>query len=726
MEPSFCSPHQNSCRTANKYFGNPRQPLTVSKCEATPRDICWFESKGSPEKTELFCSSRVCGSNTTIFVSKRDPKYGDVKQWTAVNPFKTAKVLEFTQKALQERETFCFIKCGSILQVLVFPPHLYLKKTNKSTNKINVNIVVMDSISRAHFYRMLRKSVNALRDLLYNESLGATVLDFELLQSISTHTFENIRPLFSGVVVGNKEFGHLSAKHTELGINVLYDYFQTHGYQTIFQEDLCWYDRWGTMLDNIEMKGGSKPTIKGWSKFKDTISKHKIDHFGITFFSCEVFKLFSDTNHYETPSKVCFNGEFFSSFFLRYLKDFTNDVRTSNGDAKPYISYTHFNTGHTRTGVRILNTDEGLADFISNVGRDPWTWTIFLSDHGHRTTPFAYSTDGIYETFNPPLFMIIPQKVAQILGKERMNALNVNQKRLITTLDIHRALITIYNNDTTQHDSKMSGIFSTVPWNRTCSDVPLMPLTKCQCFGSEQKYEDNSRKHQWMAEFAVGALNNQIQRQFSKGKEGKKTVGFGNCKRLVGSSFRNIVQTGTLTTFDLHLNASYVGLKQDEIFKVALDIQEDKAVLKSFDRQTMYNKFKDCVDASVDIKLCVCDRRQRQGVSNGVLTRTEMIALVKSPTFRSTPTVKNLYKDCLFEVTRRYFDVATVVEVANACKGQSFKVKVTGWTDKVFISTLLPMEVIVKPNTIHFLYSSTKQSLSHSYLQVSLQAQLIT
>jgi len=194
----FHRPDPNACIQINKFFGSPRDPIDTKKCPGTQHnDICWFTNE-----TKLDCSSKVCGSST-ISLGRRDLKDGHITSWNPITPFSTDKVWSFVQATLKEGDTFCFMKCGSILQALVFPPELFLKKNDKKDDKkININVVVMDSISRPHFYRMMKKSVNAFRDVVYNENIPATALDFELFQSIGTSTFENIRAFFSGFFVG--------------------------------------------------------------------------------------------------------------------------------------------------------------------------------------------------------------------------------------------------------------------------------------------------------------------------------------------------------------------------------------------------------------------------------------------------------------------------------------------------------------------------------------------
>ena len=131
-----------------------------------------------------------------------DPSIGVITRWDAIKPFSTDEVKKRVDKKIEEKHNFGFLKCGGILQALIFPPRMLMNKDIKPENKININIVVLDSISRPHFFRVMRESVAAMRKVIYDESINATVLDYELFQSISMHTFGNIRSLFSGVIQG--------------------------------------------------------------------------------------------------------------------------------------------------------------------------------------------------------------------------------------------------------------------------------------------------------------------------------------------------------------------------------------------------------------------------------------------------------------------------------------------------------------------------------------------
>ena len=103
---------------------------------------------------------------------------------------------------------FLFIKCGDILQALTFPPVLKKVQDGNNRSSININVIMLDSISRPHFYRMLPRATGALGKILRNSNIKATAMDFELLQSVGQNTFDSLRPFFSGVMKGelcNKE-----------------------------------------------------------------------------------------------------------------------------------------------------------------------------------------------------------------------------------------------------------------------------------------------------------------------------------------------------------------------------------------------------------------------------------------------------------------------------------------------------------------------------------------
>ena len=162
--------------------------------------ICHFV-KVNITSHKLFCNPEVC-RQSPVRIGSIDPQQGIVTDWKQVEPFSTDTMQDIVDQNTQHGFEFCFMKCGDIFQVLVFPPAVKRNSAVDVWKRINFNFIVLDSTSRPHFYRMLPKSVAALRAIVYDDSVPATALDFEMFQAISQHTFDNIRPLFSGIVKG--------------------------------------------------------------------------------------------------------------------------------------------------------------------------------------------------------------------------------------------------------------------------------------------------------------------------------------------------------------------------------------------------------------------------------------------------------------------------------------------------------------------------------------------
>ncbi|KAJ7387803.1 ligand-gated sodium channel [Desmophyllum pertusum] len=85
-------------------------------------------------------------------------------------------------------------------------------------------------------------------------------------------------------------------------------------------------------------------------------------------------------------------------------------------------------------------------------------------------------------------------------------------------------------------DFSETGIFSVIPANRTCADLYMLLLTRCKCegFDEEGHIKDNAKNQKWLAEFALGTLNDAIQKQYVGGNtDSAKKYGHGNCERLL-------------------------------------------------------------------------------------------------------------------------------------------------------------------------------------------------
>ena len=186
-----------------EHYGQPGR-IEDRKCDETHYpDICTFQVTESGEN-KLSCDAKVCGSSD-IHIASFNPEISEaVSDWKLMpKDTITAKVQEAVKTNLERGFSFLFLGCGSTFQVLTFPPILKKVVEGKSKGGININVIMLDSISRPHFYRILPRAVESLRKIVQDPNIKATVLDFELVQSIGQQTFENLRPFFSGILKGD-------------------------------------------------------------------------------------------------------------------------------------------------------------------------------------------------------------------------------------------------------------------------------------------------------------------------------------------------------------------------------------------------------------------------------------------------------------------------------------------------------------------------------------------
>ena len=600
--PDQCKPWKQTesvCRTATNFYSI-NKDIYCRKKHRTGSNICSFSGRTS----QISCDRQIC-RNGSLFVGTVNPETGVVmsQDW---NAFRSARSIELAMpgiisKNLKYGLTFCLIRCVKndeiIDQLLTFPHHLkkhekLVRKTRTNRNVFNINIVVFDSVSRNHFYRMLNKTVKTIRQMQHSSDV--LVLDYEFLQSLAPHTYTNVKALFSGKIEEGESNPNIS-------INTLYDHFKRHGYHTLFQEDTCWYDHWGSVLENNIRKEKKPQSIeefkKSWEHFRNLTMTYSIDDYGLTHFTCVVLAMHGISNMFNEPLKICYDGQPISSHFLRYTQDFLGTK-----DEIPRFSYLHTNFGHEKTGFRIKALDDVFSDSVSVTANQKGSLTLVLSDHGPKTT--VYSQDylhGRYETYDSCLFMIIPKKVQDELGEARISKLVKNQRSLITMQDVHKTLIEM----TQLHKRhRNNGLFSDIS-NRTCDSTKMVNYGICKCRDWERIFIDQSPQFLWLAEYATEFLNNEIRRQFSKSNR----LGFGNCRKLLLHRIWNIrqrISNGSyLTTFDLIVQPFYtdfiVQTKHTENNGVVYNVS-----LQSWRRVSIYRRYVKCKDKTVDAELCVC------------------------------------------------------------------------------------------------------------------------
>ena len=754
------------CKDVMKYFGK-YGTLKPGKCDTNKiLQICKVSAKKTDkrEDIQISCDVSPC-KEKKVSLGLFSDTIGKV-EWRVVEDInRISKLIKHHILSSTFGPGFALLKCRQGIQILSFPK--ILKRLESSPNqgqkrRFNINILVQDSLSRGHFYRTLLKTASTFREIIYNQSIPSTVLEFDKVQSHASNTYRNLQRLFTGRKYvdhevncekwfkdHNEETPDNDTKYScTFGIDEMFSRYKAAGYDTLLQEDQCWYDQRSSFLDPRQSLGrvkSEKTRLRRWKEYVKIVDKfwEVIGDYGISTLTCDVYKMYKTTNPYRSTlvPNVCFAGRNYGFFFYEYIKKYTefNDMA-----AQPFIAYTHLLTSHDTNGKRIVDDDASLADLFQHAAHLRNTVTIFVSDHGTRATKFsAYTNQGRLEVYQPSLFMIIPHEVSKLLGPDVMNALVLNQNRLVGVEDLYHSLVSILNDnskiarssvDTDELQqgpnveilpSRLRGLFQPVPLDRTCEQMRLCSDVLCLCDGMDKTVSNTSYEVLWAAEFALGTLNNRIQEQYTTALKSKLGVevsgfyGYGACQRYSGEGIthaRNI-GVGTQQKFRFSLLAKPFRRKTIEIFDVEVSFPLRKhtrgITLNALNRVSPYNKYEKCTDESVDPKLCACDADHR----NNTQWRNKLFSkLASQENFNVKSEKQILDEPCLTIISRaqmrhvgkekwqRGFET---YEAVNACANVTYELSI-GFKKERFtrISLRYPSSVTLLPNTVTFLLAA--------------------
>ncbi|XP_012939880.1 uncharacterized protein LOC101855651, partial [Aplysia californica] len=519
-------------------------------------------------------------------------------------------------------------KAPSAEQLLILPP---LVKTSSSrarpVNKslINFNLVLVDSVSRQHFFRSLNKSVLALENLNRDFSSPVAVFDFELVQSVKSRTFESLQTLFSGDIDPSRNpFGTQEVPPEPLDLSLLLGKLKDKGYSNLWLEDLCHLWEWGLSKD-LHFLNLTSPEQETWTRMWTRLAENFVDSIEVTLAMCRVFESCGVKDGFHGPEAICYNGRHQHEYLLDYLAGYQHTLTSAN---RPWFSFTMTNVGHEETGRRIQTLDLALSHYISAASAQANTLTILFSDHGNSYGRFvSESTEAQVEMFHPFLFFIVPRQVGRQLGVRAMRSLGVNSRRLVSLLDVHYTLTHLISPGWKVRERNKDyavtekGLLEPVGSARSCNDLALIPPNVCICEDFEREVSDHSGQ-ELLAYFAVDQLNAEIQRQFAESHTRKGTTlndtwavqtAFGNCERLSLIGYRNVK-----TSFDKH-RATVVKMdvlvQKSARFFVTMTIREEedgretvcegRVTTDKFDRLTRYGQYASCADG-VDLSLCLC------------------------------------------------------------------------------------------------------------------------
>ncbi|WAQ97890.1 hypothetical protein MAR_022263 [Mya arenaria] len=542
----------------------------------------------------------------------------------------------------QESAGYCLIHCGEEMaddyindfstaeyQILNLPPFVTRNEERQSdeSKMINFNFVFIDSVSRHHFFRMLPKTTDVLDDINVRESNNKDmVVDFELIQGVKSRTFESLQTLFSGEIDPySKPFGIQAMPKTILKIHKLLRPFKALDFKTLWMEDLCPFWEWGISKDLL-VYDKFLENSELWQKLSKTLKKSHIDSFGNTHASCRILNRNGVPDPFHGPETVCYNGMHHHEYQLEYL---TLYQKTLQKHSQNFFSFFETNVGHEDTGLRTKYLDSSLSEYLKFVRENlKSTLTVIFSDHGNAYGPYIEDTaEGRLETYQPFLFMIIPERVQSLFTRSQLDALIVNQQRLVSMLDVHYTIKYIImqlspssagQNSVSEFNKQFNvteyGLFKEVSRHQTCSLIPRVMPNLCICEGYDVP-SDNYAYHYLLAQYFVGMMNNEILAQRSRSRGVTPVGGFGRCHRMKVQSVKNVQLSNfnektKLARMDLYVTTP--GQNQSEIFFITLYITDKNISTGAFERITPYSTYSKCVDNGVELQLCICDKNTAQ------------------------------------------------------------------------------------------------------------------
>ncbi|KAM5191535.1 uncharacterized protein ACMZJ9_023124 [Mantella aurantiaca] len=600
---------------------------------------------------------------------------------------------------------YCIIQCDTndgryASQLLVLPPALHGSSKQMTTIHsrrplLNVNILLLDSLSRHHFYRSLPKTIQEFRNLNEKHFKAGHVFDFELFQGIKSHTLESLQALFEGIKFFNNLFNASGVRQKIVDLNETLGNFKAFGYETLYVEDLCWLFEWGLVKEQGAMNL-TAPYPERVKLFNEALHRAGIDRVDVTYTSCLVLKENKVKNSFHGPSSVCYNGIHQHTYLLQYVEYFMNRFNSLN---RPTFTFMMLDTAHEDTGIRIKQIDEDLARHVSFLAHQENTVSFILSDHGNTYGRFlSVSPESYVEIFHPSLFMIVPDFAFKIIGKTKMKALHINQRRLVSLIDVHYTLkgllpnIKLFDGNILKYNVNNDGLLSPVSPLRKCSDIPRLHPNLCICQGSYTT--ENNSYYSLFAEFALNCINKRIAEQQKDNK--------GSCLALIATRFDNVKISmdngvgGTIIALDIYVKSSYSDQYDQDRFTVTMVFdstsQREGILFLGYHRLTPYSIYQSCANPSVDLNICICERNQ------GLGKKTKQLDILPETVLWTKTYKAMVHKPCLSLNTRNY-TAGVVLSVSNACPDRKYVIIFTFLSKNLFSSEKMPVNEIVGPTT---------------------------
>lgn len=342
------------------------------------------------------------------------------------------------------------------------------RKLLEKQDSNNVLFLLMDNLSRVHFYRQYKKTKEFLKTFLtfkgYSNSIDKEQKyhGFEFLKyhKFDGATLQNALPMFSGVYYDHRNFM----------VNIVKD-FKKNGYITCNVQDIC---------------------------HKELMSIDPLKKYTYIEFDHEYAAVNCDSNVYKpgyglvngdnSIFRKCLYGKESFDYALKYGKKFWSTYKNNKRFLRITCTYSH-----EYSYEKAKYTDNSLYNFLKELFETNQlkNTTVFIaSDHGFFLMgiyKIINSKDFAIETDLPLLFLIVPDKINKTYAQQ-YTEINKNQQILVTPFDIFYTLrYIIYDENyknTPLNGNKDDGenLFKYInPKERICNKYQQMSKSTCQC-----------------------------------------------------------------------------------------------------------------------------------------------------------------------------------------------------------------------------------------------------
>lgn len=692
-----------SCRIMKELFAD----KIPANCSHQSSDVICTITEYNPQKPQASCHHDVCSESSSVVIGLYNEEVG-VNQWLKFKS--TMEAMTFiNQELLVDWRTYhhgyCFIRCLSrdarkVSQLLILPPVLrtHQRSANKLTNEpaLNVNILLLDSVSRHHFYRSLPKTIDTFRKLNTNVFKTGQVFDFELVQGIKSRTFESLQALFGGESFNPlKPFSSFELPPKAVDLNKTLGSFKRFGYETLYLEDMCWKWDWGLVKELRALKKNASFPERS-QLLLEAARRSGIDRMDVSYSSCDILQENGVKDMFHGPAALCYNGIHQHTYLLQYIEYFITRFTFLQ---KPFFSFLMLDSNHEDTGLRLKQVDEDLAKHVTFLADQQNTLTFILSDHGNNYGQFvSKTTESQVELFHTTLFVIVPDRAAALLGDDKIRSLYTNQHRLISLLDVHRTLQGLLPNTGVMKENDVKygvhadGLLSPVSASRTCDSIPRIPPNICICQDFEKTVASDS-SFGLFAEFALAQMNREILQQQVNAK--RALAGNRACQKLIGVRFDNVKIreehiNETVMKLDLYVKGSESTGRQEEKYLVVVDFNfemDASMTFLGFDRLSPYSPYEVCANHDVDLRLCICDVEDVDEVSipywKNILTSS--VSWIET-------NFSSVHESCLY-LAKRQYSSGVVLAVVNVCPHLHYVIEFDFLTVNMYSSSVMPVNM---------------------------------